>query len=377
MDELLIRDSDAIADNFQPQGLNWLRVKHNHPETRRSLHVVVGYVSNKLPVVCIMGGWDPQKGRCNDVWQSLDMGLNLECVCYAAQWSPRLHFCCLASTDGSRIYVLGGDDGDYRSDIWLSTDQCRSFSLVNRSCPWTARGEFNAVTSPDGETLLVCGGRTVGEPITLLNDVWKSLDGGLSWIQLLISAPWSPRAGASLVRFAESQLILMCGSQGYQDCCDDIWTSADFGKTWKFIPVTKWQARTAAPLVYDEISREILLLGGTAPNGRGLDDVWASRDCVTWRRRPPLPTAGRTNGRALSLCGALWLSGGEDFWGQAVSDLWRSDGELSRTRADIERLLRLAKKFPTSLDPGIWITNVFPFLFHCEYKRLRPRATTW
>ena len=324
-----------------------------------------------------MGGWDTQRGRCNDVWMSTDMGLNLECVCYAAQWSPRLHFCCLSTKDGSRIFVLGGDDGDYRSDVWVSTDKCRSFSLVNPSCPWAARGEFNSAITQDGQCMLVCGGRTVGDPVKLLNDVWRSSDGGISWTQLLISAPWSPRAGASIVLTDESQLFIMCGNQGYQDCCDDIWASADFGKTWKLQPSKKWQARTAAPLVYDEISREILLLGGTAANGRGLDDVWASRDGVSWGRRPPLPTAGRTNGRALSLCGALWLSGGEDFWGQPVSDVWRSDGELSRTHADAMRLLSLAKKFPASLDLGIWTINIFPFLFHGDFRNSRKRATTW
>merc|ERR1719491_369076 len=71
-----------------------------------------------------------------------------------------------------------------------------------------------------------------------LNDVWRSSDGGTSWEQLLEAAPWPARAwgGATQLSHGGSSSVLVLGGLATGDCLlDDVWRSDDGGQNWDLL----------------------------------------------------------------------------------------------------------------------------------------------
>ena len=253
--------------NYAPLAYHWTTVFPVHPALRRSCHAMIAYsrsgVSGTVDVFAILGGWSVSRGRCNDVWETLDRGQTWHCVSESAAWSPRSQFSALSSSDGSTIFVIGGDDGDYRSDVWVSKDYCRTFNQITRSAPFKGRAAFSACLLPISGHLLIGCGRTVGEPVAVLNDVWLSKDGGESWIQLWLHAPFPARSGSPLISgFVNShqekrcgdgrkkrrrrtsptrrtcRVVLACGSAGGRSTLGDVWISDDEGRSWTEVSST-------------------------------------------------------------------------------------------------------------------------------------------
>ena len=86
---------------------------------------------------------------------------------------------------GDTVYVIAGDQGGgTRRDVWTSGDKGASWTHVNVSA---ASGDKfparrNHASAARGGALYVIGG---GEGSTqLFNDVWKSTDGGASWVNV-------------------------------------------------------------------------------------------------------------------------------------------------------------------------------------------------
>ena len=253
--------------NYAPLAYHWTTVFPVHPALKRSCHAMIAYsrsgVSGTVDVFAILGGWSVSRGRCNDVWETLDRGQTWHCVSESAAWSPRSQFSALSSSDGSTIFVIGGDDGDYRSDVWVSKDYCRTFTQITRSAPFKGRAAFSACLLPVSGHLLIACGRTVGEPVAVLNDVWLSKDGGESWIQLWLHAPFPARSGSPLISgFVNSheekrcedgrkkrrrrtsptrrtcRIVLACGSAGGRSTLGDVWISDDEGRSWTEVSST-------------------------------------------------------------------------------------------------------------------------------------------
>ena len=120
----------------------------------------------------------------DDVWKSGD----------GASWT---HVNALAASDdkfharkehsavavGDTVYVIAGDQGgSTRRDVWTSGDKGATWTPATA----TANAEFparrNHASAARGGALYVIGG---GEGSTqLFNDVWKSTDGGRSWVNV-------------------------------------------------------------------------------------------------------------------------------------------------------------------------------------------------
>lgn len=113
----------------------------------------------------------------------------------------------------------------------------------------------------------MCGPYACGDGYTrVLDDVWRSDDGGVLWEQLVAvgSAPFAARAEFGLA-LVQSTLILMGGRGGeapsvYEDSplLNDVWRSQDGGRTWTidaqlsggFEPTSAFQTVVAQGVVY-------------------------------------------------------------------------------------------------------------------------------
>ena len=170
-----------------------------------------------------------------------------------------------------------------------TTGDCVANRLGDATCvaglcvcrAWSPRERFAVAT--DGTSVVLAGGVTYTQPSlcgdvacgsefpTLLNDVWRSPDGGASWVLLTPMAPWRPRADSALVYVGATRTWWLLAGRGSHggDALDnpllaDTWYSTNDAAGWV-------QNDTAAPfgpraghvaLVDDT---RIVVLGGQVP----------------------------------------------------------------------------------------------------------------
>ena len=82
---------------------------------------------------------------------------------------------------GDTVYVIAGDQGGgTRRDVWTSGDKGAAWTRATANAEFPARRDH--ASAGQGGALYVIGG---GEGFTqLFNDVWKSTDGGRSWVNV-------------------------------------------------------------------------------------------------------------------------------------------------------------------------------------------------
>ena len=104
-----------------------------------------------------------------------------------------------------KILLMGGFDGESAfdlNDVWsweenisddhpssASENQNQNWRLICKSAGWSGRDGHCAVVLRDA--IFVLGG--TDDPFLCKWDVWKSVDGGVSWTCLLDASPWPER----------------------------------------------------------------------------------------------------------------------------------------------------------------------------------------
>ena len=190
----------------------------------------------------------------------------------------------LFNTDRSTNDIINADiswnsESIITNDIWRSSDRGVSWQNISSANDrWTPRFDFQAVVLPNND-ILVMGGH-LGS--SLANDIWRSSDGGRSWIQMTASATWSVRSSFQTLNLGNGDLLVMGGYVAFNNYRNDIWRSSDGGTSWNEIPVTSaiWSNRhgfQALALPNDRI----LVLGGFVesgyiPGGFSVNDIWLS-----------------------------------------------------------------------------------------------------
>ena len=158
----------------------------------------------------------------------------------------------------------------YYNDIWRSTDQGATWTEMNASAGWTPRTGASSVALPDGSIVVMGGNR---QDNGYSNDIWRSTDQGATWDEINASAGWTPRTGASSVALLGGSIVVMGGIDGYGHGLNDVWRSTDNGVTWmEQTSHAGWSARYSATSVA-LTDGSIVLIGGT-----GDHDVWRSTD---------------------------------------------------------------------------------------------------
>jgi len=282
-----------------------------------------GHGSATLPdgSLVITGGYDSAR-RNNEVWRSVNQGATWTRKPLDVGWAAREGHSLVALPDGSLV-LMGGDDGsDPRRDVWRSTDQGETWVQQAANAPWAARSGHTALLLPDGAIILIGGLGATGSP---KNDVWRSTDQGATWVQLTAAAEWSGRTHHASVVLSDGSIVLLGGlSADSPTHRNDVWRSVDGGATWvQQTAAAPWGRRfmLAAVALPDD---SVILMGGDYL-GTPYNDVWRSADQgATWVQLTAgaewTARAGHT--AAVLPDGRVMLVGGYDGTTR-LRDVWR------------------------------------------------------
>ena len=84
---------------------------------------------------------------------------------------------------GDSVYVIGGSQGSRTGrDVWISGDKGATWTQAAGNAEFSARVEHSSVALDDA--VYVIGGARTSTSTQLYNDVWKSTDGGRTWVNV-------------------------------------------------------------------------------------------------------------------------------------------------------------------------------------------------
>lgn len=222
----------------------------------------------------IIGG-DPLQGHYQrDAWSSTD-GRVWKLETDSMPWADRALHYTLVFQD--RIWVLGGQTmTDFISsrvkpykifnDVWSSPNGVDWTQVATKGPMWQPRATIQQSAVLDGKMWVIAGGTYESKNAGVyerqfMMDVWSSPD-GVSWTQVAVTTPWSPRQYQSLAAW-DGKLWVISGYD-HDGNVDGGYYSSD-GKNW-YATVTPWDPRHATSLwVYKDA---IWISGG------GNVDVW-------------------------------------------------------------------------------------------------------
>jgi len=239
----------------------------------------------------------------------------------SAEWSGRAGHSSVAMPDGS-IILMGGQEksglSSVLNDVWRSVDNGVTWTQQTTNARWSARTFHSSVAMPDGSIILMGG----YDGDTWLNDVWRSTDNGVTWTQQAANAGWPAREWHASVAMPDGSIILM-GGLGFGRF-NDVWRSTDNGVTW-----TQQTANAGWPARYMHASvampdGSIILMGGEGDSG-AFNDVWRSTDNgVTWTQQTMnAGWSARTSPSSIAMLdGSIILMGG--YGDTRLNDVWRS-----------------------------------------------------
>ena len=234
----------------------------------------------------------------------------------SAGWLARYGHTSVAMRDGS-VVLMGGSVGDLQNDVWRSMDNGITWQQMTANAGWSPRYLHSSVVMPDGSIVLMGGG--YGK-----NDVWRSMDYGATWTQVNSSAGWSARSGHTSVVMSDGSIVLMGGLDSHVTSLNDVWRSTDNGSTWQQMTAgAGWSPRNFHSSVAMP-DGSIVLIGGN--NGTNSNDVWRSTDFgATWTEINASAGWSARNGHSSIAMsdGSIFLTGGyaSDGW---KNDVWRS-----------------------------------------------------
>lgn len=171
-----------------------------------------------------------------------------------------------------------------------------------------------------GASLFMYGGVTYANPelsagisgenksgLRTFSDVWRSDDGGSSWVRMLDRAPWTPRRSFGFGALGDEMFLFGGINDESGQVFHDVWSSPD-GRKWRLVSKSSpWTPRYSLGTGFSE--EELLVVGGTDLR-RDFADVWRSKDGKKW----------------------VQLTASTDFTPRAGAVFWsgRCDGERSR-----------------------------------------------
>ncbi len=301
---------------------SWTQVTNHASWPGRAMHGTSVF-NNKL---WVLGGMADGYGYTsyNDIWDSTDGVSWTQAVDHAA-WSARFGIDALILDD--KLWILGGSTslGPYLNDVW-SSENGSTWVELTASAAWQAR------SSPASVVFLNKLWMMGGDSFEVGNDVWSSPD-GVNWDLSTQHAPWIQRWGHSAVVFDGKLWVLAGGARDlYIRELNDVWCTQD-GANW--IQITEhapWPARSRhSAVVYDN---KIWILGGQYTEGSGhqtgicfRNDIWYSANGETWTQVETAPWSARSGHKCESFGGRLWLTGGENSFGQVLNDVWYMESD--------------------------------------------------
>jgi len=189
-----------------------------------------------------------------------------------AEWAGRYGHGCVALSDGS-IVLMGGLE---QNDVWHSLDKGITWHQHTTGSPWwSGRSGVKSVVLSDDSIILVGG--------TFTQDVWKSTDAGESWTQQTATAGWSVRYQHSVCVMTDGSIVLTGGR--YDTAKNDVWRSTDNGANWSLRNGGADWAGRSYHMTIGMPDGSIILIGGLNFGSVAFKDVWHSLDNgINWHQ---------------------------------------------------------------------------------------------
>jgi hypothetical protein len=141
-----------------------------------------------------------------DLWRSLDLGSTWTLLSASAPFGVR-QGATSALVNGA-VLVIGGDTlvAGAVGDVWSSANLGTTWSSLTAggATPFSARAYHTSTVDITTNTLLVIGGRSTmsatarnGGVMIVYNDVYSSVDSGVTWTVANAKARFAPRYGAT------------------------------------------------------------------------------------------------------------------------------------------------------------------------------------
>lgn len=298
----------------------------------------------------------PPENTTNEVWSSPDgVTWTLELPHGHGQFVRRHSHNTMLFKD--KLWMIGGDfhTGDYNHDVVSSPDGVTwtvELGPGKTPPPWSAR--VLQVSGVYAGKLWTVGGQDVNGDLDAVvhhNDVWSS-DDGVDWTQVAGDAPASDTRWAGcgvldgLVEFRGRMWLVGCArersdAQGHT-MYNDVWSTRD-GITWQRHAEPPWKGKIwQTVVVWDD--KLWILFGytyGDPANGWGAgnaNEAWYSEDGESWRALPPdMPVPGsHAQGVAVTPEQILLAGGNYNYgFGDGVDNsVWRLvafHGEVAST----------------------------------------------
>lgn len=204
----------ALSDvwHARANGTGWTLVTSRAP-ARRSAAMAVDRASGRIVTT---GGLDEVSHFASDVHASLDFGATWRRTSPSGAPFPGRYAHCMVHVN-NEFTLCGGAAGTYhyREDCWTSADGGASWIQTAVSAPWGPRKQMGCAASPTG-IMFLAGGRHLLNSTTHATryeaDVWASSDNGRSWSLLTEGGSWMGRSEPSLVYLQTSaKLVLLAG----------------------------------------------------------------------------------------------------------------------------------------------------------------------
>jgi hypothetical protein len=270
-----LNDTWRSIDN----GTTWTQMNSSSGWTRRGFHSSVVLPDGSI---VLMGGFDSTYNFMNDTWLSINNGAKWTLENTSSGWMGRQYHSSVVLPDGSIVLMGGSGPGGYNgyyNDTWRSVDNGVIWTRMNASSGWAARDEFSSVALPDGSIVLT-GGYTGISP-NKMNDVWRSIDQGATWTKVNSSA-WPVRYGHTSVVLPDGSIMVMGGSgtdiHGLEILYNDLWRSTDKGVTWvQLNPSCGWEGRYGHSSVVTRDGSIVLTGGKLSQTNLASNEAWRFR----------------------------------------------------------------------------------------------------
>ncbi len=203
----------------------------------------------------------------------------------------------------------------------------------SRTLP-SARSAHSMVYDPGTQRMILFGGR--GDAAGY-SDTWAYDPAANTWTELEPSGTQpSARSAHSMVYDPVSHQMIMFGGFGDIGSLNDTWAYDPAADTWTLLKPsgTLPSRRGAHSMVYDPVSHQMIMFGGSGDTGTSLDDTWAYDPATNiWTELEPagtLPSARSAHslthdpasGRLIMFGGASYKSY-QDTWAyDPATDIW-------------------------------------------------------
>ncbi|MDD2715235.1 MAG: Ig-like domain-containing protein [Candidatus Wallbacteria bacterium] len=319
--ENLVTLNTTMEIKVVSQGSLWHQAAATAEFPARSDHASLAYDSK----MWVIGGNDNEYK--NDVWYSTD-GANWTQKQTTNDFSARSNHSCLVFQN--KMWVIGGSYGAgcFYNDVWCSEDGA-DWTLTSESAAFPARGSHSSLVFDN--KMWVIGGQDYSSP---MKDIWFSAD-GINWSQAA-DPPFTARFGHSSIVYDNKMWVV--GGKDINGCLHDAWYSTD-GENWTCATTSaNFSARNKhSSMIYDN---KMWVIGGSSSAGMPAspsgpvsmdmsgnssnNEAWYSTDGVNWiQATANADFSARDCHASIVYNSKMWVIGGKDINGY-LNDVWYS-----------------------------------------------------